>query len=635
MTKPRLVADTANDNTINGSKLEDSSVDGSKISAGAAIDSSKLSYSLGSSYGSVTIGEKLSSDLLSVKDFGAKGDGISNDTTSIQDAINYCAQYKKKLFFPSGTYLCGSIEVKSNLEVIGEDGAVIKRTSNYGWQLGLFYTPPVNVLIENLQFDNNAPGTSGTHKHSVRMTNTQNVVIRNCRFFNGYDSAIKDLGPDGIYISTGSPSTVNNILIEGCLIEGFTRNGISITDGANGVVIRDCTISNCGLTGVDVEANTGTSTQVRNLTIDNCKFIDNGDVSVGPYTSRTGQLSIFSSGPTVYHSENVTVSNCYFKNSSANPQGINSFKINSTKNFLMFNCYFESPVSASTYRAVFEEGTFGSMSGAVKNCTFVNHNVDCFDFTNIVFDSNHFSGTNTRYASAGTGSNKKIVNNFFENCATSGVPVLTIRSPGFTISHNSFLDDRTTSIPDEVLNLAKDGFTTTSESIISSNIVKSKTAKYGSFVRIEASNTGVSRLKILGNRVTSCDDGIVLYSGTACSDIEIENNTFEGIADRAIALQSASRVSVSGNSFLNCSSESNVGSEKRDVIFLRECSGYLVISNKMIDTRTGSSRARYGLRAFDTPLESNLISGNLAVNMNTGGFSIALGEASNSNNVSY
>lgn len=64
MTKPRSVADTANDNTINGSKLVDSSVDGSKISVGAAIDSSKLSYSLTGGF-SIASGETSSSNNVS------------------------------------------------------------------------------------------------------------------------------------------------------------------------------------------------------------------------------------------------------------------------------------------------------------------------------------------------------------------------------------------------------------------------------------------------------------------------------------------------------------------------------------------------------------------------------------------
>ena len=44
------------------------------------------------------------SDILSVKDFGAKGDGVTDDTMSIQDAVEYAINNKKNLYFPTASY---------------------------------------------------------------------------------------------------------------------------------------------------------------------------------------------------------------------------------------------------------------------------------------------------------------------------------------------------------------------------------------------------------------------------------------------------------------------------------------------------------------------------------------------------
>ena len=45
-------------------------------------------------------------ETISVKDFGATGDGTTDDTTAIQNAINaVIAQGGGTLFFPAGTYL--------------------------------------------------------------------------------------------------------------------------------------------------------------------------------------------------------------------------------------------------------------------------------------------------------------------------------------------------------------------------------------------------------------------------------------------------------------------------------------------------------------------------------------------------
>ena len=47
-------------------------------------------------------------DVVSVKDFGAVGDGVTDDTAAIQAAINHCVLNEKKLFIPAGDYLVTS-----------------------------------------------------------------------------------------------------------------------------------------------------------------------------------------------------------------------------------------------------------------------------------------------------------------------------------------------------------------------------------------------------------------------------------------------------------------------------------------------------------------------------------------------
>jgi hypothetical protein len=63
-----------------------------------------------------TVDSKLK-DVVSVKDFGAVGDGVANDTTAIQNAVNT----GKKVYIPSGTYLCNI--VITNKTIIEGDGS--------------------------------------------------------------------------------------------------------------------------------------------------------------------------------------------------------------------------------------------------------------------------------------------------------------------------------------------------------------------------------------------------------------------------------------------------------------------------------------------------------------------------------
>ena len=53
----------------------------------------------------------------SVKDFGAVGDGVTDDTSAIQAAVNSGADW---IYFPSGTYLVSSaITIASKIKITG------------------------------------------------------------------------------------------------------------------------------------------------------------------------------------------------------------------------------------------------------------------------------------------------------------------------------------------------------------------------------------------------------------------------------------------------------------------------------------------------------------------------------------
>lgn len=95
-----------------------------------------------------TVQNKLQ-EFISVKDFGAKGDGATNDTSAIQTAIDYCWNNSLTLYIPAGTYLVTGLTLagssaKQNtiLKIVGNGfgnpfavwsssaGSVLKSTTN-------------------------------------------------------------------------------------------------------------------------------------------------------------------------------------------------------------------------------------------------------------------------------------------------------------------------------------------------------------------------------------------------------------------------------------------------------------------------------------------------------------------------
>ena len=72
------------------------------IDSSMAVHPAKLKLNLDNQSGIENNGVDVRSD------FGAKGDGITDDTEAIQKAINYCLTNSRKLYFPKGSYLVGS-----------------------------------------------------------------------------------------------------------------------------------------------------------------------------------------------------------------------------------------------------------------------------------------------------------------------------------------------------------------------------------------------------------------------------------------------------------------------------------------------------------------------------------------------
>lgn len=148
------------------------------------------------------------SKVINVKDYGAVGDGINDDTDSINLALKQ--NTGKKIYFPTGVYLISEkINVLSNTTIIG-DGANSVILAAEGKKAGteIFQLNNVqNVDITGICISGNSSVNYGNDYndidgiHMFDMWNAENVQIKNCYFIDNIYCAIRIFGGKQISIA--------------------------------------------------------------------------------------------------------------------------------------------------------------------------------------------------------------------------------------------------------------------------------------------------------------------------------------------------------------------------------------------------------------------------------------------------
>lgn len=210
---------------------------------------------------------------INVRDKGARGDGVSDDTAAIQAAIDQMAGTGGMVWVPDGTYLIDAgkrLFMRSGVTLRLSDAAVLKaRPGSAGFYDIVRFEQVQNAHLVGgtvLGDRHGHLGTQGAWGTAVMVAASSGIVIEQVR--------VQDAWGDGLAVGGGS----RNVQLCQVVAEGNRRRGLAITAASDvrvqggryhgthgvapmsGIDIRpgkDETIQNVRITGVHVAGNRG------------------------------------------------------------------------------------------------------------------------------------------------------------------------------------------------------------------------------------------------------------------------------------------------------------------------------------------------------------------------------------------
>ena len=219
----------------------------SNIAQGDALIGFKQTYALGVMPGAVgkTLNDKMQ-DLVSVKDFGAVGDGVADDTAAIQAGIDLACQYGGCVYLPAGTYKISSALVFSMNNSLVDP---IKRPSMRGDGMAAttIYQTVNDNGIEIVGFDSNPAGYCLFQDFTLYgyQLNKIGMALQNIAFVT-VDNVYLAGWETGLYGVNTLSSTFNDLVIRyntgGFYFE--PNSALGFYSEPNAITMSNCTVGN-------------------------------------------------------------------------------------------------------------------------------------------------------------------------------------------------------------------------------------------------------------------------------------------------------------------------------------------------------------------------------------------------------
>lgn len=202
--------------------------------------------------------------IYNVADFGAIGDGVTDDTNAIQAALNYISNNGGGIlrFIPGRTYLVSrqtngtAITLRSGIYIDG-NGATIKLAPHNSLLARLLEGVNIqNLIISGITLDyDKTTKPVGEQQYCMLLNGCTNILLYNITAQNSRGDGLLFLNSQRVIISDSK--FLNN-----------DRNGITVYDNIQNATISQCTFDGNSAQAIDFEPDGGAS--ITDVVIEGC-----------------------------------------------------------------------------------------------------------------------------------------------------------------------------------------------------------------------------------------------------------------------------------------------------------------------------------------------------------------------------
>lgn len=306
---------------------------------------------------------------MSVRRFGVKGDGVTDDTVALQVALNAGIP----LYFPPGTYLYSNT-LKATASIVGAGwDSILQCTTSQGQNSAIYWSGASHFNIRNLQFfsANATAYYPDENAGSINLRDCSQFEISGCKFNNAagggalmrscvngkvFGNTLLDIWHDGIHVTKASAdiTITNNEVINGgddaFAVVGYFNEGvrprrITIANnrvvgtkyargiaivGAQDITVADNQIYNPMAAGIYVASELTSVYQsygndnvtVANNLLDTCGVQSNIGAIVNAPNGPLGYGALVVTATAGFNNSNITIVNNTIKNAAGAPIGL-------------------------------------------------------------------------------------------------------------------------------------------------------------------------------------------------------------------------------------------------------------------------------------------------------------------------